>query len=50
MKSILIQQSNVLPSHISKSIEKSIKQYEGGKTISLQQFKEKHLRCLKTSN
>ena len=36
-------QSNVLPSHVSRSIEKSIKQYEDGQTISLQEFKEKHL-------
>ena len=35
-------QSGSLPPHISKSIEKSIKQYEGGQTISLQQFTEKH--------
>jgi hypothetical protein len=36
-------QSSVLPTHVSKSIEKSIKQYEDGQTISLQEFKEKHL-------
>jgi len=35
-------QSNVLPAHVSKSIERSIKQYEDGQTISLQEFKEKH--------
>ncbi|HEY4194996.1 MAG TPA: DUF2683 family protein [Mucilaginibacter sp.] len=36
-------QSNGLPPHVSKSIEKSIKQYEDGQTISLQEFKESHL-------
>jgi hypothetical protein len=36
-------QSNTLPSHVSKSIQKSIKQFEDGQTISLKQFKEKHL-------
>jgi hypothetical protein len=35
-------QSATLPLHISQSIEKSIKQYENGQTISLQEFKEKH--------
>ncbi|MBW4890187.1 hypothetical protein KXQ82_10690 [Mucilaginibacter sp. HMF5004] len=31
-----------LPLHVSQSIEKSIKQFEAGQTISLQEFKEKH--------
>ena len=35
-------QSTALPPHVSQSIEKSIKQYEKGQTISLQEFKEKH--------
>lgn len=35
-------QSAGLPAHITKSIEKSIKQFENGQTISLQEFKEKH--------
>ena len=35
-------QSNTLPPHVSKSIEKGIKQYEAGQSISLQQFTERH--------
>jgi hypothetical protein len=35
-------QSNVLPSRIVKSVDKSIKQYEGGQTISLEELQEKH--------
>jgi hypothetical protein len=35
-------QSISLPAHVSKSIEKSIKQYEAGQTISLSEFTEKH--------
>ena len=35
-------QTVALPAHVSKSIEKSIKQFEAGQTISLQEFKEKH--------
>ena len=35
-------QSNTLPPRVLKSIEKGIKQYEAGQTISLQQFTEKH--------
>ena len=31
-----------IPSHVSKSIEKSIEQYENGKAITLKQFTEKH--------
>jgi len=33
-----------LPTHIVKSIDKSINQLEGGETISLEAFKEKHFR------
>ncbi len=36
-------QSNILPAHVSKSIESSLKQYENGETVSLERFKEKHL-------
>ncbi len=35
-------QSGNLPLHISKSVEKSINEYESGQTISLQEFTEKH--------
>jgi hypothetical protein len=35
-------QSAILPRHISKSIEKSIQQFEAGQTISLKEFTEKH--------
>jgi methionine synthase I (cobalamin-dependent) len=35
-------QSTTLPTHISQSIEKGVKQYENGQTISLLEFKEKH--------
>jgi len=45
LKALKVQfepQSSTLPTHISKSIEKSIKQFENGQTISLQEFKEKH--------
>jgi phosphate starvation-inducible protein PhoH len=31
-----------LPAHIKKSIEKSLKQFEGGQSISFQDFKKKH--------
>jgi hypothetical protein len=31
-----------IPPHISKSIEKGIRQYENGQTISLGEFKAKH--------
>jgi hypothetical protein len=46
LKALKVQfepQSAILPPHVSKSIEKSIKQYENGQTISLSEFKEKHL-------
>jgi len=45
LKALKVQfepQSNTLPAHVSKSIEKSIRQFENGQTISLQEFKEKH--------
>jgi len=45
LKALKVQfepQLNSLPAHVSKSIEKSVKQYESGQTISLQQFKDKH--------
>ena len=35
-------QSGNLPPHVSQSVEKSIKQFDAGHTISLSEFKEKH--------
>jgi hypothetical protein len=35
-------QSASLPPHISKSIQKSIHQFEKAQTISLQEFTERH--------
>jgi len=35
-------QSNSLPAHVLKGIEKSIAQYENGQTISLEEFKSRH--------
>jgi hypothetical protein len=35
-------QSGHLPAHVSESIQKSIKQFEAGETISLHEFKERH--------
>jgi hypothetical protein len=35
-------QSNTLPPHVLKSIEKGISQYDAGQCISLQEFTEKH--------
>ena len=46
LKALKVQfepQATVLPHNVSKSVEKSLKQYEAGQTISLQQFTEKHL-------
>lgn len=46
LKALKVQfepQSHVLPSHVSKSIEKSIQQYNNKQTISLQEFTDKHL-------
>ncbi len=45
LKALKIQfepQSVVLPPHVIKGIEKSLKQAENGQTISLKEFKEKH--------
>ena len=36
-------QTSTFPPHVLKGIEESIAQHEGGQTISLQEFKEKHL-------
>jgi len=36
-------QTVTLPEHVLNSIDKSIAQYENGQTISLKEFKEKHL-------
>lgn len=35
-------QKEGLPNHVSKSIEKSIAQFENGQTISLNEFKDRH--------
>ena len=35
-------QSNALPPHVLKSIDKGIKQYEAGQSISLKEFTDKH--------
>jgi len=35
-------QSSTLPAHVLKSLDKSIKQFENGQTISLAEFIEKH--------
>jgi len=35
-------QSAVVPPHVLKSVEKSLKQYEDGHTISLTEFTERH--------
>jgi hypothetical protein len=46
LKALKVQfepQSNIsLPLHVLKGLEKSMQQVENGKTISLQEFKEKH--------
>jgi len=36
-------QPSTFPPHVIAGIEESIKQHESGQTISLQEFKEKHL-------
>lgn len=36
-------QSALLPSHVSKSIETSLKQSEAGEVITLEEFKNRHL-------
>ena len=35
-------QSTTLPAHVSQSVANSIRQYEAGQTISMEEFKEKH--------
>ncbi len=35
-------QAYVLPLHVSESIQKSLKQFENGQIISLEEFKQKH--------
>ncbi len=35
-------QSNTLPPHVLKSIERGIKQIENGQAISLEEFKARH--------
>lgn len=35
-------QSNTLPPHVLKSIEISLKQFENGEGISLEEFKKRH--------
>ena len=35
--------ASIFPLHVLKGIEESIAQHEGGQTISLQEFKERHL-------
>ena len=45
LKALKVQfepQSAKLPPHVIKGIEESLKQYEAGQTISLQEFKERH--------
>ncbi len=47
MKSKVVQtlnyrQTEILPRHIKESIEKGIKQYATGQTISLREFIDKH--------
>ena len=43
MKVQIEPQSNTFPPPVIAGIEESIKQHENGQTISLQEFKEKHL-------
>ena len=50
LKALKVQfepQSATLPSHVSKSIERSMKQYENGQTISLQKFTERQSHFLR---
>lgn len=45
LKALKVQfepQPTKLPDHVLKGIERSLKQYENGQTISLQEFKDKH--------
>ena len=46
LKALKVQfepQPTLLPPHVLKGIEESRKQHRNGQTISLQEFKEKHL-------
>jgi len=46
LKALKVQfepQPETLPPHVLKGIEESRKQHQNGQTISLQEFKEKHL-------
>ncbi|MES2279263.1 MAG: DUF2683 family protein [Bacteroidota bacterium] len=46
LKALKVQfepQSQPLPPHVLKSIETSMEQYKNGQTVSLEEFKEKHL-------
>jgi hypothetical protein len=46
LKALKVQfepQPEILPAHVLKGIEESRKQHQNGQTISLQEFKEKHL-------
>ncbi len=45
LKALKVQfepQSNALPPHVLKSIEKGMNQIENGQTISLEEFKARH--------
>lgn len=45
LKALKVQfepQSNSLPPHVVKSIEKSMKEFRNGQTIPLEEFKQKH--------
>ena len=35
--------ANVFPKHVEEGIKKSMQQHRNGQTISLQEFKDKHL-------
>jgi len=39
-------QSTKIPFHISRSIEKSIKQYQMGEAITIEEFKKRHFTSL----
>jgi flagellar motor component MotA len=46
LKALKVQfepQTKTLPPHVLKSIEVSMEQYKNGQTISLEEFKAKHL-------
>ena len=45
LKALKVQfepQSNILPPHVLKSIERGIEQYRNGQGISFEEFKERH--------